>query len=460
MYDNENSSYGITKGLVERIQNALDMNLKTQIKKIFSSLHPADQAELINSLSSDEREKLIGVLKGNIDPALLVELEGDVRREIINYLDKNVLANLLAKLDTDDAVDILENFEDELTRDTIESIKSSEKREDIEEALSYPEDSVGRIMDQDKFIAVPKDWNVSELIKYLRKNRNVPQEFSNIVVVDEYFRPVSTASIGSVLKADSKTQISDIMRDPEDLKIVNADMDQSEAANLFIKYDLKFMPVINHNGILVGIINSNDIMHVINEETKEDMMLMANVNVDDTIYTSVWRSARRRFPWLVGSILTASMSTLVINHFSSTIQTFVILSAIMPLVANLSGVSGNQTLSILVRNISNGEVNKLGALKIISKQVAIGFFNGLLLSVIASAALFFWKGDVKLCLIFGVTIIVLQTMSCLIGSAVPLIIDKLKLDPAVGSSTFISAVLDTLSSLILLGMATAFLLEG
>ena len=131
----------------------------------------------------------------------------------------------------------------------------------------------------------------------------------------------------------------------------------------------------------------------------------------------------------------------------------------MPLIANLSGVSGNQTLSILIRNISNGEINKIGAFRIISKQMAIGFFNGLLLSMLASLVLYFWKGDVKLCLIFGITILILQTVSCLIGSAVPLIIDKLNLDPAVGSNTFITATLDTLSSLILLGMATAFLIE-
>jgi len=457
MYDDENSSYGITRGLVERIQNALDMNLKTQVKKIFSSLHSADQAELVYNINKDDRKKLVEILKGNFDPELLVKLKGDVRHEIINYLDKNTLANLLAKLDTDDVVDILENFEDELTHDTIEAIKSSEKREDIEEALSYPEDSVGRIMDQDNFVAVPKDWEVAELIKYLRKNRNVPQEFSNIVVVDEYFRPVSTASIGSVLKADSKTQIFNIMRDPEELKMVNADMDQSDVANLFIKYDLKFMPVVNHNGILVGIINSNDIMHVINEETKEDMMLMASVNTDDTIHTSIFDSVRRRLPWLIGTILTASVSTIVINYFSSTIQKFVVLSAIMPLIANLSGVSGTQTLTILVRNIANNETTKTGVLKIIAKETVVGFLDGLLLSIVASFALYLWKGDIKLCTIFGVTIISLQTMSCLIGSSVPLIISKLKLDPAVGSGTFITAALDTLSSLILLGMATMFL---
>ncbi len=459
MYDSENSNYGITKSLVERIKNALDMNLKTQVKKIFSSLHPADQAELIYNLDKDERKKLIETLKDNVDPELLVKLEGDIRHEIINYLSKDVLATLLSKLDTDDAVGILENFEDDLTRDTIDSIKSNEKREDIEEALSYPEDSVGRIMDQDNFIAIPKDWDVGELMKYLKKNRNVPSEFSNIVVVDEYFRPVSTASIGSILTADTNTKISEIMRDPESLKMVNADVDQQEAANLFIKYNLKFMPVINYNGVLIGIVNSSDIIHVINEETKEDMMLLAQTNADDTIHTSIFDSVKKRLPWLFGSIFTASFSTLVINHFSSTIQKMVILSAIMPLVANLSGVSGNQTLAILIGNLSKNE--KLGAgFKIILRESLVGFFDGIILSTVAATVLYFWKGDFNLSIIFGLTIIISQILSCFIGSFVPLVIKKLKLDPAVGSSAFISASLDTLASLLLLGMATAFLIAA
>ena len=459
MLDKDNN-YGITRSLVERIKNALEMNLKTQIRKIFSSLHPADQAELVYSLDSDEREKLVGILGDKLEPLLLVEVEGNVRREIISYLDKDTLVNLLAGLDTDEAVEVLEDCEEDLTQETIDAIKSSEKREDIEEALSYPEDSVGRIMNQSNFIAVPKDWDVNEIIKYLRKNKNVPQEFGNIIVVDEYFRPVSFASIGSILKADGKTLISEVMRNPEDLKIINADVDQSDAANLFIKYDLKFVPVVNHNGILVGILNSNDIIHVINEETKEDMMLMGNVDSNDTIHASVWNSTKRRLPWLLGSIITGSMSMLVINYFAPTIQQFVILSAIMPLAANLSGVSGTQTLSILIRNISSNELEKVGASKVILKQMLVGFFDGLCLSIIAATVLFLWKNNIKLSLIFGTAIIVLQILSCLIGTSVPIIIKKLKLDPAVGSGTFITALLDTTTSLLLLGMATIFLVNG
>lgn len=457
MFEKENN-YGITKGLVERIQNALEMNLKTQVKKIFSSLHPADQAELVHNLDRDERKKLIEILHDKLDPSLLVELEGNVRKEIISYLDKNILANLLAKLDTDDVVEVLEDCEEDVTKETIDAIKSSEKREDIEEALSYPEDSVGRIMDQNNFIAVPKDWDVNEVIKYLRKNRNVPQEFANIVIVDEYFRPVSTASIGSVLKTDGKTLVSEIMRDPESLKIINADLDQSDAANLFIKYDLRFVPVVNHNGILIGILNSNDIIHVINEESNEDMMLMGNVNTDDTIHTSTLNSTKKRLPWLLGSVLTGSMSMLVINHFATTIEQFVILSAIMPLAANLSGVSGTQTLSILIRNISNNDISKIGTFKIILKQMLVGLLDGICLAIIVSTFLYFWKHNLTLSIIFGSAIVVLQILSCLIGTSVPLIIKKLKLDPAVGSGTFITALLDTSTSLLLLGMATIFLL--
>ncbi|HSQ97220.1 MAG TPA: magnesium transporter [Rickettsiales bacterium] len=457
MFEKDNN-YGITKGLVERIQNAIEMNLKTQVKKIFSSLHPADQAELVHNLDKDERKKLVEILNDKLDPSLLVELEGNVRKEIIGYLDKNILANLIAKLDTDDVVEVLEDCEEDLTKETIDAIKSSEKREDIEEALSYPEDSVGRIMDQNNFIAVPKDWDVNEIIKYLRKNRNVPQEFGNVVIVDEYFRPVSTASIGSILKNEGKTLVSEIMRDPENLKMINADIDQSDAANLFIKYDLKFVPVVNHNGILIGVLNSNDIIHVINEETKEDMMLMGNVNSDDTIYTTTLNSTKKRLPWLLGSVLTGSMSMLVINHFSPTIEQFVILSAIMPLAANLSGVSGTQTLSILIRNISSNELEKIGITRIIFKQMLVGLLDGICLAIIVSTVLYFWKHNLKLSIIFGTAIVVLQILSCLIGTSVPLIIKKLNLDPAVGSGTFITALLDTSTSLLLLGMATIFLI--
>ena len=170
-------------------------------------------------------------------------------------------------------------------------------------------------------------------------------------------------------------------------------------------------------------------------------------------------SVKRRLPWLIGTILTASASTLVINHFSGTIQQFVILSAIMPLIANLSGVSGTQTLTILVRNIANNETTKTGVFKVVAKETFVGFIDGVLLSLIASLALYLWKGDVKLTIIFASTIIALQTMSCFIGSVVPLIINKMKLDPAVGSGTFITATLDMLSSLLLLGMATTFLVE-
>ena len=456
----EKDNYGITKSLVERIKNALDMNLKTQIKKIFSSLHPADQADLICSLDTDERKKLIEVLNNKIDPSLIVELSGDVRDEILGYLDKETIAGILTKLDTDEAVEILEDFEDaDLTNETLESIKSSEKREDIEEALSYPEDSVGRIMDQDNFIAIPKDWNVSEILKYLRKNKNVPQEVSSVVVVDEYYRPVSVASIGNILQNDEKTLISQIMKDPEDLKILNVNMDQADAANIFIKYDLKFVPVVNENGILTGILNSNDIMHVINEESNEDMMLMASVDVDDDIHTPILTSVRKRLPWLIGSILTASLSSIVINYFSGTIEKLVILSALIPPIANLSGVSGNQTLSILIRNIANKSIENSSLLKVILKQALTGLLDGFFLALITIFVIYFWKRDFGLSVIFAITVMVLQAISCFVGSVIPIIIHKLKLDPAIGSGTFITAFLDTLSALMLLGMATMFLLS-
>jgi len=400
---------------------------------------------------------LFEILQQNIDPELLVALGTDIRQEIIDYIDKDTLVDLLSRLDTSDAVDIFEDFGDKLTQETISALEPNKKKEDLEEALSYPEDSVGRIMNQKDFVAVPKDWNISDLLKYLKKNKNLPDNIFYIIVVDEYYRPLSVVTINDILRNEGNVSISRIMKNPEDLRIMSANISQAKAANLFLKYDLDFMPVVNYNGVLAGILNSNDIIHVINEEMKEDMMLMASLNSDNTIHTPIRESVKKRLPWLVCATLTASGSMLVINHFSGTIEKFVILSAIMPLISNLSGVSGTQTLAILVRNVSNNDITRRELFKIITKEAVIGLLNGMILSLLTASVLYLWKRDGELSLIFGLTVVVLQTVSCLIGSSIPLILSKLKLDPAVGSGTFITAALDTISASLLLGMATLFL---
>jgi len=449
--------YGIRESFIERIQNAIDMGLKTQVKKLVPDLHPADQADLIYNLDHDQRLSLIEILGNKLEAEVLVELDGEVREEIIGYLDKEHLSKALSDLDTDDAVDIIEEMGDDLTNETLDSIKSSRKREAIEESLSYPEDSVGRLMVPKQYAAVPKDWSVNEVIKYIRSNRKLPEDFSEVVVVDEYFRPVSIISVSYILKSAGDKIISQIMEDPEDLKILRADMDQSEAANLFKKYGLKLSPVVDDGGLLIGTISSNEIIEVIDEEAEEDMLLMGNVNEAD-MHASVFTAAKGRFPWLMTSLATTAVSSFIIGMFSDTIEKVVVLAALMPIIAALAGVGGNQTLTVFVRNLAIGAISSRNVGKTILKEVLMGFFNGLIVATCAGVAVYVWKQDLMLCFVFGVAIVFALTLSGLIATVVPWTVSKLKLDPAITSGAFITTTLDALAFLVFLKMATLFIL--
>jgi len=455
---NNNYGYGVNSSLIERIQNAIELGLKTQVRKLVPDLHPADQADLIYNLTSEQRKNLIQILENNLEPEVLVELEGSVRSEIVKYLNKNTLAEILSRIDTDDAVDIIEDLKDDLTQETLESIKSNKKREEIEEALSYKEDSVGRLMMPKKYVAIPKDWNVGDVIKYMRRNQNLPKDFSDIVVVDEYYRPVSITSVGQILQSEKTKTIAQLMSDPDEMKILRAEMDQSEAALLFTKYNLKLAPVVNDNGVLSGVISLVDIIDVINEEAEEDMLLMGNVKNDD-VHLGFFKAALGRFPWLVTTVLSTAVGSMVINAFSGTIEKIVALAVLMPVISGLGGVAGTQTLTVLVRNLATQEVNKRNALKIIFKEIFMGLLNGLFIASLGGIAVYIWNRSLSLSLIFGATIMFILVISGFIGSTVPLIVTKLKLDPAVTSGAFITTTIDILSFLLFLKLATTFLLR-
>lgn len=450
-------NYGISETLLERIRTALELNLKTQIRKIIPSLHPADQSDLICNLDKEERKQLVESLGNKFDPEVLLELQEDVRNEVISYIKKDDLVNILSKLDVDDVVYILEDIEDEeFVKEIIEETKLNSKRESIEESLSYPEDSVGRLIGSKEYTAVPKDWTVEEVVKYIQKNRSLTGEFSEIAVVDEYYRPVSTVSAGQILKAEPDRKIYSIMRDVEDLKILRCDMKQEEAALLFNKYNLSSAPVVNDNGVLIGMLYIADIIDIMEEETSEDLLLMGNVSEDD-MYSNVFQSAKKRFPWLIITILTTSIGSLVIDCFSGTIEKVVVLSALMPLASGIGGISSTQTLTVMIRNIASKKINKTNIFKTIGKETFTGLINGMGIGLVGAIGVYVWKQDLMLAFVFFATLVFILFMGGFMASIVPLILNKLKFDPAVSSGSFITTTIDTLSFLLILKLASLLL---
>jgi magnesium transporter len=450
-------SYEISEDLRIRILNAIELNLKSQIRKLFPDLHPADQASFIYNINSEQREKLVQVLGNKFDPEVLVHLEGDTKEEIIGLLDLKDLAEAVSKLDTDEAVEIIDELEDNIREKILNEIRSVKKREEIEEGLSYEEDTVGRLMMHKGFVAIPKDWTVGEVIKYVKSKKDLPSDFRDIIVVDDYFKPVATVSVSQIIRHKDSKKIYEIMNDPEELKVLTPNTEQEEASHVFTKYDLTSAPVVDDKGILVGVILLSDIIDVIEEEASEDILYLGNVSEDD-VYSGILSSAKNRFPWLLASLIATTIGSTVIAIFSGTVQKLVILASLTPIIAGLGGISSNQTLTVLVRNLATKKVNSKNALRVIFKEMFTGMFNGTMIAICASSILFLIKHNIRLSLVFGGTLIFTITMSGLLATLIPLTFNKMKLDPAITSSAFITTTIDALSFLAFLGMATLFIL--
>ncbi len=453
----KNTEYGLSGILLKKIKNTLDLNLKTQTKNIVSNLHPADQADLIYNLNKEQRIKLINIFRNQLDPEILIELQENVRNDIILLIDKEDLKTILSKLDVDDVVCILGDLhKQEFVKEIIEGINQNSKRELIEEYLSYPEDTVGRILGSNEYIAVPQDWTIEEVIKYMQKNRSLTNELSEIVIVDDYYRPVSTASIIQLLKNEPNKKMFQIMRNTDELRILRSEMKQEEAAILFNKYNLFSAPVVNDNGVLIGVLYLNDIIDIINEEAEEDLLLMGNLSEDDT-YSNIFKAARKRFPWLIVTILTTTIGSSVINSFSSTVEKIVCLAALMPLIAGIGGIASTQTLTVIVRNIASGKLKNRNNKKIVLKEAFTGLVNGIGIGLFGGLGVFIWQKNLMLSFIFFITLTFVLFLGGLMASIIPIILDKLKFDPAVSSGSFITTTVDSLSFLLILKLASTFL---
>lgn len=443
------SEFGIDQNVKNRILNSLENDLHSQVKKLFLELHPADQADLFSVLNFEQRSKLIAIVAADIDPEILAYLDDDLKSETIEFLGSKNSAKAIDKLEIDDAVQVIETLESEGISDILDHI-SKEKRDKIEEALSYPENSVGRLM-QKNFVAVKKDWSVAQATYYLQNSSDLPEDFNNIVIIDDDFRPTSEVKISDILKNKKQIVMSEIMSQ-EEIKCLSSSMDKEEAAQIFSKYSLSYAPVVDEKGILVGVVYANDVIDILQEAAEEDILLLGGVN-DSNLHSSSFVTARSRAPWLLASLFTSSLAVSIIAIFSNEIQKIVALAVLLPIVASLAGNSGTQALTVLVRAIATNEISNIGAIKILIKEAAVGSLNGLILSSLAAIVCYLWQHDLYLSLVFAVAILGTQIIGGFFGAAIPLMLHKFKFDPAISSGVFLITITDTFSFLVFLGLA-------
>ncbi|HCB76298.1 MAG TPA: magnesium transporter [Sphingomonas bacterium] len=418
-------------------------------------LHPADIADLIELTPAEDRAALASAIADRIDGDVLAEMNDWVRDALVDALEPRQIADIAAELDTDDAVAIIEDLDADDQREVLRALDPDD-RAAIEEALSYPEESAGRLM-QREVMAAPQFWSVGDTIDHIRKQGDdLPELFFDIYVVDPLNRPVGGVPISGLLRAPRSAALSDLM---EPINEIAVDQDQEEVAYIFEKYHLISAPVVDAAGRLVGQITVDDIVNIIQEENREDILRLAGVSDEDR-GSSVTEIVRGRVPWLAINLATAALGASVIGLFEGTIQQIVALAVLMPIVSAIGGNAGTQALTVTVRALATRELNSANATRTFFRELVVGLANGLILAPLigVAAGIWFRDEDWKIGVVIAAAMILNLLVAACIGVLTPLTLSKLKFDPAVSSAVFVTATTDFFGFLIFLGLATIVLL--
>jgi magnesium transporter len=441
--------YGLTPELERAVLAAIDHDRSNQLRGLLRPLHSADIADLLTRLDRNRRRIVVEALRKRFDPEILPYLDDAVREEVFEVMGTRDVAAAVSELDSDDAVDVIEDMDDDLKREILRSIPS-EDRIVLEQGLQYPEASAGRLM-QREFVTVPQHWTVGQTIDFMRTQTDLPEVFYDIVVVDPERAVSGVIDLSRLLKTKRPVRVADIMA--TDFHRIPATTDQEEVALLFRRYGLVSAPVVDDMGRLIGQITVDDVVDVIDEEAEEDILRLAGVEAPD-ITSGLLETARARLRWLLVNLLTALVAASVIGLFADTIAKVVALAALAPVVASLGGNAGTQTLAVTVRALAMREIGRANAIRVIRKEAAVGLLNGAVLAVVAGAVSWAWFGRPELGAIIGSALVINLLAAALAGMTIPLAMHWLRIDPAVSSGVFLTAVTDVTGFFAFLGLAT------
>ena len=444
-------NFEFNKEYIKVVTDKISNNDAEFISNSFKEMHPADAADIIEHLNDNDREKLIKLNNFKIDPQVFVELNESIQTEVIKFLSSDSIVSILKNLESDDAIKILENI-DEKDKNNILASLPPKDRFILLESLSFPEDSAARIM-QREFTAIPSNWSVGQTIDYLRENKDLPEEFLEIFIVDNNFTPIGTVPSSKVLRTSRDTKMISIMSESQ--LLIPVDMDREEVGRLFENYNLNSASVVDKNNKLVGMITSDDILTVLKEDAEEDALRLAGVG-DEEITDGVVKKTKRRFTWLLLNLFTAIIASIVIGFFQEDIEKVVALAVLMPIVASMGGNAGMQTLAVTIRTIATNELTKNNFSQNLLKEFLIGVLNGVLFAIISAAIVQFWFNDTTLSLIISISMILNMIVAGLFGILIPVSLKKMNIDPALSSSVFVTTITDVIGFLSFLGIGAYF----
>ena len=449
----KDASYVIDKQKMAIVLSALASGNRVDLTEVLEPLHPADIADIIEQLNTTDRARFIRLYDTEFYGDILSEIDEHIREEVISELNPDVLAEAVRDLESDDVVDIVEDLEEE-QKETILKALDEGDRVAVQSLLSYPEQSAGRLM-QREVVMAPEHWSVGMAIDFLRNDANLPEQFYHIVLVDPRLHPVGNVSLGKLMSSKRSVLLREIIEDV--FQVIPADQDEADVAYAFNQYHLISAPVVDMENRVVGVITIDDAMVVLDEELEEDIMLLAGVG-DSSVSDTIIETVRGRLPWLAVNLATAILASIVIAQFEATIAQFVALAILMPIIASMGGNAATQSLTVAVRAIATKDISSTNIGRVIRREVGVGILTGLIFAVSMGLIGVFWFGTAMLGVVIAISMLINLVVANLAGTTIPVILEKLGIDPALASGAFVTTVTDVVGFFAFLSIAGILLL--
>lgn len=452
--DREESAYALNPQAVARMIYAVDIDDQALLLKEMAELHPADIADLLEQINAFDRRRLIELYGSEFDGDILSELDEGLRQEVIGLLPPEVLADAVRDLESDDVVDLVEDLEDHEQEAILNALEAGDRLA-VQKSLTYPEYSAGRLM-QREVVMAPEHWNVGQAIDYMRESEDLPEQFYHMVLVDPRLRPIGNVTLGRIMGTKREVPLTDLLE--ETFQVIPADQDEEDVAYAFNQYHLISAPVVDGDGRLAGVITIDDAMAVLDEEHEEDILRLAGVGDESSLADRVIETTKRRFPWLAVNLVTAVLASLVIAQFEATIAQFVALAVLMPIVASMGGNAGTQSLTVAVRAMATRDLTGSNVWRVIRREVLVGLVNGVIFAVVMGVVGVIWFGSPSLGGVLAAAMVINLVVAGLAGTVIPVLLEKMGVDPALASGAFVTTVTDVVGFFAFLGLAAWVLL--
>ncbi len=438
----------------ELVESLVHKQNLQELQKKLDALHPADVAYILEALPLEQRLDVWELVKAERDGEILLEVSDAVRQTLIADMDSDELLAAAEQLDTDELADLAPDLPRDVFQDLLDSL-DAQNRARLQSALSYSDDSVGSIMDFD-IVTIREDISLEVALRYMRRLGSLPDHTDKLFVVNRHDILRGVLPLKRLVVSDLDANVADVMS--EDAVVFHPEDIADDAAKAFERYDLVTAPVVDDNNKLVGRVTVDAVMDLIREEAESDMLSMAGLREEEDFFASVWKSVQNRWAWLAINLVTALVASRVIGLFENSIEKIVALAALMPIVAGIGGNSGNQTTTMIVRGLALGQVSTHNMQSLITKEMGVSLLNGLLWGGVLGGIAYALYGSYQLGLVMMAAMTLNLLLAALMGVMIPLVMNKVGRDPAVGSSVLITAMTDSGGFFIFLGLATLFLL--